>query len=107
MASVSTPSVRYELHVRIARSGPEDMPEMIEVVREAEMRCLQQLQKVHRRARAERDATGVSEWARKVQLVVMHGEVLEWDVRIKWLQDVRRYLEGELQRSEIVWAPTR
>lgn len=94
MASVLTPSARDEMHTRIARSRPEDAPEMIEVVREAEMRCLQELQKLHRRARTERDV-GASEWARKVQLVVMQGEVMEWDLRIKWLQDVRQLLKNE------------
>jgi hypothetical protein len=107
MASVSMPSVRYELHIRIARSGPEDVPDMIQVVRDAEMRCLQQLQKVHQRARAERDVASAGKWARKVQLMVMQGEVMEWDARIKWLQDVRQLLEKELQSSETAWAPTR
>ena len=107
MASVSTPSARNELHGRIARSGPEDVPEMIEIVREAELRCLGQLQELHRRARTERNAAGASEWARKVQLIAMHGEVMEWDAKIKWLQDVRRFLEKERQRAEIVWGPTR
>jgi hypothetical protein len=107
MASVSMPSVRYELHSRIARSGPEDIPDMIEVVRDAEMCCLQQLQSSHQRARAARNAPGASDWARKVRVIVMHGEVMEWDTKIKWLQNVRQFLEDELQRAEIAWAPTR
>ena len=111
MASVSmpSPSVRDELHARIARSGPEDMPEMIEAVREAELRCLQQLQQLNLRARAQRErtATDVSDWARKVQLIVTHGEVMGWDTRIRWLQDVRRYLEHELARAKTSCAPIR
>jgi hypothetical protein len=107
MASVSSASARYELHGRIARSGPEDVAEMIEVVREAQVRCQQELQKLHQRARAERDAAGASEWARKVRLVVVHGEVMEWDAKIKWLQDVRQFLEKERQHSEAEWTPTR
>lgn len=107
MASVSMPYARYELHGCIARSGPEDVLNMIEVIRDAEMCCLQQLQKSHQRARVGRDAAGASDWARKVQLVMMRGEVMEWDSKIKWLQDVRQFLEDDLQRSEIAWAPTR
>ncbi len=107
MASASMPSVRYELHSRIAHLRSEDVPDMIEVVREAEMCCLQQLQSSHQRARAARNGAGASDWAQKVQLIVMHGEVVEWHAKIKWLQDVRLLLEDELQRSEIAWAPTR
>ncbi len=111
MASVSMPSssARDELHARIARLQPEDLPEMIEVVCEAERRCLRRLGELHRRTRAERErsAADASEWARKVQLVVIQGEVVEWDARIRWLQDMRRFLERESQGSEVSCAPAR
>jgi hypothetical protein len=97
MAPVSTPSVPEDLDA--ALSETEDLPEMIEIVREAEMSCMQQLQECNRRRRPAREATDPT-----IHLLVTHREVMEWDTRIKWLQDVRRHLEKKRQRSEIACA---
>ena len=53
-ASTQTPPVREELHAKIALWGSEDLSRLIEIVREAEMACTQQLQELNRRTRAER-----------------------------------------------------
>src|SRR5580700_4772218 len=96
-ASTQTPPVREELHAKIALWGSAELPRLIEIVREAELACMQEL---HRRTRYERLAPGMSEWERTMQLIVSAGEVTWWDVRIKWLQDMRMYLEQEHERQQ-------
>ncbi len=96
-ASTQTPPVREELHAKIALWGAEDLPRLIEIVREAEIACTQQLQELNRRTRREHESAGASEWSRVKQLIVTTGELAWWDARIRWLQDVRLYLERESQ----------
>ncbi len=97
-ASTQTPPVREELHAKIALWGSEDLPRLIEIVREAEIACVQQLQRLNRRMRLEPADVAVDEWTRTKQLIVISGEVSWWDARIKWLQDIRVYLEKEHHR---------
>ncbi len=100
-ASTQTPPVREELHAKIALWGSEDLSRLIEIVREAEMGCTQQLQELSRRTRLEREreVEDAGEWARALRLIAMSGEVMWWDARIKWLQDVRVYLEKQRGRQ--------
>jgi hypothetical protein len=102
LAQVSMPSVPQDLHVTFSET--EDLPQIIEIVRDAEMSCAQQLQECNRRTRPEVQATVTGEWARTIHLLVSHREVMEWDMRIKWLQDVRRHLETKRQRPETACA---
>ncbi len=99
-ASTQTPPVREELHAKIALWGSEDISRLIEIVREAEMSCTLQLQELNRRTRVERQRSGANEWERAMQLIVIAGEVTWWDARIKWLQDVRLYLERQYERQQ-------
>ncbi len=99
-ASTQTPPVREELHAKMAFWGSEDLPRLIEIVREAEIACAQQLQELNRRTRLERQAASTSEWAQTMHLIVMTGEVMWWDARIKWLQDMRLYLEKQCEPNE-------
>lgn len=104
LASVSMPAICEELHAANLRYEPEDLPAMIEIVREAEMFCIQRLQECGRRSRPEQETTDIGEWARTIELLVTHREVMEWNTRIKWLQEVRRHLEKKRQRSEVACA---
>lgn len=97
-ASTQTPPVREELHAKIALWGSEDVSRLIEIVREAEMASTLRLQELNRRTRTERQRQDTGEWERTMQLIVIAGEVTWWDARIKWLQDVRRYLESQHER---------
>lgn len=99
-ASTQTPPVREELHAKMAFWGSDDLPRLIEIVREAEIACVQQLQELNRRTRFERQAASTSEWAQTMHLIVMTGEVMWWDARIKWLQDMRLYLEKQCEHNE-------
>jgi DNA-binding PadR family transcriptional regulator len=106
-ASTQTPPVREELHAKIALWGSTELPRLIEIVREAEWSCMQQLQDLNRTMRAEREASAESEWERTMQLIVSAGEVTWWDARIKWLQDVRMYLEQAHARRQSITGPQR
>jgi DNA-binding PadR family transcriptional regulator len=97
-ASTATPPVREELQAKIAFCGPEDLPRMIEIVREAELACAGQLEKLNERMRRERMLDGDDEWRRLMGMIVTAGDVAWWDSRIRWLQALRQYLQREGQR---------
>jgi DNA-binding PadR family transcriptional regulator len=99
-ASVSMPPVREELLAKIALCGPSDLPRMVEIVRDAELACAAQLQEVNERMRTERRLAGDDAWRRLMSLIVTAGDVAWWDARIKWLQELRSYLQREGQRYE-------
>ena len=94
IASVSTPSVRVELRARVALYGPVVLPEMIEVVRASELACLVRFQALTRRMRDERREADVQGAMRRMSIEEYAEFIALWDGRIKWLQDLRRYLEG-------------
>jgi len=93
-SSTQTPPVREELHAKIALWSSDDLPRLIEIVREAELACVQRLQQLNRRARS-RAQVATERWEHVKQLIVTSAEVSWWDARIKWLQDIRRLLERE------------
>jgi DNA-binding PadR family transcriptional regulator len=97
-ASTQTPPVREELHAKIALWGAAELPRLIEIVREAELACVRQLQDLNRGTQSERGLVGVQEWERTMQLIVVSGEAMWWEARIRWLQEVRAYLEREHAR---------
>ncbi len=94
--SVATPPAREELHAKIALCRPQDLPRLVEVVREAERVCVFQLQVTNQRLRERGEARDGRDWAAGMDLVVAAGEKAWWDSRIKWLQGVRIYLDEEL-----------
>ncbi len=104
-ASTQTPPVREELHAKIALWGSAELPRLIEIVREAEMACTLRLSDANREMRAERQTSEVSDWERTMQLIVSAGEATWWDARIKWLQNVRMYLEREHARRQAQSGP--
>jgi DNA-binding PadR family transcriptional regulator len=106
-ASTQTPPVREELHAKIALWGSAELPRLIEIVREAELACTMQLGDANREVRAERGTSDTSEWERTMQLIVSAGEATWWDARIKWLQNVRMYLEREHARRQSRAGPQR
>jgi DNA-binding PadR family transcriptional regulator len=97
-ASSATPPVREELQAKIAFCGPEDLPRMVEIVREAELACLAQLEDLNARMRRQRRMESDDAWRRLTGLIVTAGDAAWWDSRIKWLQTVRRYLQSEGER---------
>ncbi len=97
-ASSATPPVREELQAKIAFCGPEDLPRMVEIVREAELACAAQLEDLNERMRRQRRLEGDDPWRRLMGMIGTAGDVAWWDSRIKWLQALRQYLQSEGQR---------
>jgi DNA-binding PadR family transcriptional regulator len=106
LASTATPPLREELQAKIAFCGPEDLPRMIEIVREAERACAMQLEDLNERMRRERRLRGDDQWRRLMGIIVTAGDVAWWDSRIRWLQTLRQYLQSEGQRYEAQQRPT-
>ncbi|HEY3866333.1 MAG TPA: hypothetical protein VGL54_09650 [Solirubrobacteraceae bacterium] len=105
-ASTATPPVREELQAKIAFCGPEDLPRMIELVREAELACAAQLEDLNKRMRRQRRLEVDDPWRRLMGMIVTAGDVAWWDSRIKWLQALRQYLQSEGQRYAAERRPT-
>ena len=105
LASTATPPLREELQAKIAFCGPEDLPRMIEIVREAELACAAQLEDLNERMRRERRLQGDDQWRRLMGMIVTAGDVAWWDARIRWLQALRQYLQSEGQRYEAEQRP--
>lgn len=99
-ASISTPPVREELLAKISFCGPSDLPRMIELLRDAELACTAELKGLNERMRRERLAAGDDAWRRLMSLIVTAGDVAWWDSRIKWLGELRSYLQREGQRYQ-------
>jgi hypothetical protein len=97
-ASTATPPVREELQAKISFCGPEDLPRMVEIVREAELACAVQLEDLNERMRRQRLLDRDDAWRRLTGMIVTAGDVAWWDARIKWLQTLRQYLQREGQR---------
>ena len=97
-ASTATPPVREELQAKISFCGPEDLPRMVAIVREAELACAAQLEDLNQRMRRQRLLDRDDAWRRLTGMIVTAGDVAWWDARIKWLQTLRQYLQREGQR---------
>jgi hypothetical protein len=97
-ASTATPPVREELQAKIGFCGPEDLPRMVEIVREAELACAAQLEDLNERMRRQRLLDRDDAWRRLTGMIVTAADVAWWDARIKWLQTLRQYLQREGQR---------
>jgi DNA-binding PadR family transcriptional regulator len=106
LASTATPPLREELQAKIAFCGREDLPRMIQIVREAELACGAQLKDLNERMRRERRLQGDDQWRRLMGMIVTAGDVAWWDARIRWLQALRQYLQREGQRYEAEQRPT-
>ncbi|MHB8234534.1 MAG: helix-turn-helix transcriptional regulator, partial [Solirubrobacteraceae bacterium] len=105
-ASTSMPPVREELLAKIAFCGPSDLPRMVEIVRDAELACTAQLNDLNQRMRLQQRLADGDPWRSLMGLIVSAGDVAWWDSRIKWLQELRRYLQREGQRYHAASRPS-
>jgi hypothetical protein len=96
------PPVREDLLAKVAFCGPADLPRMIEIIREAEGACMTQLENLNARTRRERAlADADDEWRWMMRIIVSDGDYAWWDARIKWLQQLRQYLQREGEHHEL------
>ena len=92
LSTAAEPSLRDDLHFRIALCRPRDAARMIELIHGQELVCLGRVQDLERASEA--DGGGESEWDRMVRIVSREAELGFWNARIEWLQGVRERLEG-------------
>jgi len=104
-SSTSMPPVREELLAKISFCRPEDLPRMIQIVREAELACMAQLEGLGERTRRAQRLADNDEWRRVMSIIVTSGDAAWWDARIKWLQTLRQYLQSEGQRFQAGQGP--
>jgi hypothetical protein len=83
----------------VSLCGAKDLPEMIEVIYEAERACHAGFREVRQRARQEYCQKDVRDGQRRMGIMVCSERVAWWDGRLKWLMSVRSYLERERDRS--------
>jgi hypothetical protein len=84
-----------DMLAQIVRYAPEDIPEMIEITRRAELTCVEGVSDLHRRIRERtRDQSG-----ERMNIIVYSQAIRGCDSKIRWLQDVRSYLTAELERQ--------
>ncbi len=95
------PSFEQGILSAIERCDPEDLPAMLDIVGQAELRCLAEVSSLHRRRREER--AGMDSPVGTRLSVIVHSELSSrWGQRLTWLRDVRRYLQDELRREGAV-----
>ena len=81
MPAVSMPSIP-ELRTGIADYRSEDLPEMIEAAREAEMACMIGLGDLNRQIRTERQQVGVQRGECELSILIWAEATERWDSRI-------------------------
>lgn len=102
-ASTSLPPLREELLARVALCRPRNMPRMIQVIREAQLACVSQLEAYNASVLAEEARTDLMGWERHTRCAVLSGEAAWWDARVDWLAQLREGLERALaaHRAEV------
>jgi hypothetical protein len=105
MQSASTSSVQ-ELRRRIALYGPDDLPKMIGIVGEAEIACMGALEDLNQQMRDERREASAQHAEHDMSILIWSEAAERCDSRIRWLQNLRRYLEKEQQQHEDADPPT-
>lgn len=98
-SSISRPPVREELHAKIALCEPDELPALIEIVREAEKDCVVKLQGIQWRMQDENRGIATRDWKHRRDLIARSSDVAWWGGRIKWLQKVRIDLEKERRQQ--------
>jgi hypothetical protein len=97
-SSMAPPMLRDALSAKLAFSQREDLPRLLEAIREEERICIAEFEAAQMRLGAARrlgqlgPANG-SDWAGRVQNAVMTDEAMMWGQRAKRLQCLRQELE--------------
>jgi hypothetical protein len=100
-ASMSSPVTPAALRTEITLCGPENLPEMIEVLRDAERECIASLEDLNRWMQSKQRRANTQDQKQHTRAVYAENAA-RWDERIKWLQDVRLYLKKERQHYETI-----
>lgn len=95
-ASVRSLPVREELIAKVGLCQPEDVPRMIDVVREAEAVLMTRLQSLNFRVRSRRREADSRRWEAQIDFAVSKGDHAVLDGRLKWIQELHKHLVEEL-----------
>ncbi|HUN77487.1 MAG TPA: hypothetical protein VMU32_01055 [Solirubrobacteraceae bacterium] len=97
-STLAPPMLRDALSAKLAFSEEEDLPDLLQAIREEERVCIAEFEAAQMRLNAARrlgrlgPADG-SEWGGRVQSAIMTDEALMWGQRAKRLQCLRQELE--------------
>jgi len=97
MASVPVPRALDDLRGCIELYQPDDLPEMIEILREAEHACRAGLDDVKTLSQNERQQRSAQNTEHRLSIIVHAESFGQWGRRIQFLQEVRHFLEREWQ----------
>jgi DNA-binding PadR family transcriptional regulator len=90
--SSSAASMREELHMKIACSQPQNLPELIELTWEREQECLGQLRELEESDDARRAASSEG-WSWVVEGLMRSADVAHLQTTVGWLQRARSVME--------------
>ncbi len=87
--------IREELIARVSLCQPDDMPRLIEVVRNTEAMLMAQLQNLNFRDRVRHRALDRGIWETQIDVAVSKVDHAVLDSRIKWVQELHNHLVEE------------
>lgn len=91
------PVLREELHAKIALCAPRDLDRLLEMLRDEELACVRELDRIRAAMVTEQPALAGKppaqrDWGELMALGVSHGEAAYWGGRAAQLSQLRRYL---------------
>lgn len=108
------PVLREELHAKIALCAPRDLDRLLEMLRDEELACVRELDRIRAAMVADRRAAAGTplaqrDWGDLMALGVSHGEAAYWGGRTAQLSQLRGFLADlrEEARRRIVEADRR
>lgn len=87
------PSLRDDVQFRLAVARPDDVPRLVELIRDRELVCAALTEQALEHVRSA-DPKDRSAWHSALRDVVRDAELTFWHGRAGWLQGVRERLEG-------------
>lgn len=90
-----------ELHVKIAVSRVEDLPELVTLVRQRERECLALLERLNESARQPgiRGFPPEQGWSRSVAVLLRNAGIYNLQTTIKWLQRTATVMERTIEEE--------
>jgi hypothetical protein len=86
-----------ELRAGVELYQPDDLPEMIEILREAERICMTELHEIRVRMPRDRSPRGARDTAQRLSDIIDAESHRRWGIRMQFLQELRHLLEAEPQ----------
>lgn len=97
IAPAPAPSDVEDLCAGIRHYQPEDLPELIEILHEAEQVCAAELADAKTRLQNDRRQEGGGNTVQRLSAIVRAESCGRWGRRMQFLQELRHFLEQEQQ----------